>query len=468
MTTSREILRTSAICLTVCLLSSCSHPTQTAKPPPPAPKSSNAPIAAGPLMDEHISFEFAVYYLPRPTQDPLAELDLLLNDKGRGFRRVNEVKGTENSRTLSARLETDAGANYPPLDPKSLQYFGRGLSQDQAERLQKTESVLIVDFAYPKKHVFAGLRSAQELTLALAQATGGLIWDEMTRETFSPEAWQKSRIAEWNEEVPNATKHTVIHSYKDGEYVRAITLGMEKFGLPDIVVEDFSWSLNRNVGHIINLFSQALVEGTELTKPGEFDLDFRTIKNAKVRDPQVSTLKPNGTGIALLALRKGTWEEGDPSNRLIEITFERGTGPDVHAQQEQVVSAAFGWEDSITRIKHDEALLEVSRKARSKLPSLRKEFNKGLAPGEFIQVKAPFETPEGGHEWMWVEITVWKGDKIGGILRNEPFDIPDLHAGQVVEVSEAEAFDYLRTHADGTVEGNETSVLIEQQSQNQQ
>lgn len=173
-----------------------------------------------------------------------------------------------------------------------------------------------------------------------------------------------------------------------------------------------------------------------------------------------------------LVLQLHRWEEqhhhgpiGDPMNRLIEITFDRGIGPDLHAKQEQVVGAAFGREDSVAQIKHDEELKNASRRSRTKLPALQVEFNKGLAPGEFIQVKAPFDTPDGGHEWMWVEVSSWKGDKITGLLKNEPFNIPTLHGGQVVEVSESKVFDYIWRHADGTQDGNETGKLIEKRSQ---
>ena len=231
------------------------------------------------------------------------------------------------------------------------------------------------------------------------------------------------------------------------------------------VIDQFSWSLQRNMGHIVNLFGQAIAEGATVTKVGEFHLDFRSIKNATVRESQMTTLKPNGTGIAQLSLRKGTWEEGDPYHPLIEITFERGNGPDIHAKQVDIVSRAFGSEDSIARIQHDDEFEEASRKARERLPSLRVEFNKGFAPGEFLLVKAPFATPDDGHEWMWVEVNKWQGDDITGSLQNDPFDIPDLHAGQTVEVSESEVFDFLRVHADATTEGNETSNVIEKQSQ---
>ena len=212
------------------------------------------------------------------------------------------------------------------------------------------------------------------------------------------------------------------------------------------------------------MFAQSLAEEPTIAFPGDFDLEFKAIKNAKVREPQVTTLKPNATGVALLKLKKGTWEEGDPKNRLVEITFDRGRGPDIHAKQDQVLSAAFGWEDRATLVKNNEELEAASRQARTKLPRLQAEFKKGLPPGEFIEVKAPFSTPSGGIEWMWVEVITWDGDKISGLLKNEPFNIPTRHGGQSVEVSESKVFDYLRRHADGTTEGNETSKIIEKLS----
>jgi uncharacterized protein YegJ (DUF2314 family) len=218
------------------------------------------------------------------------------------------------------------------------------------------------------------------------------------------------------------------------------------------------------MGHLINLFGQALAEGATIQKDGEFDLDVRAIKNPKVREPQVKALGANATSIALLSLKQGVWENGDPKNRLIEITFDRYAGPDAHARQEKMLDGLFGSKDSVVRVKHNEELLEASRRAKEKLPALRKAFNAGLAPAEFILVKAPFKTPNGGNEWMWVEVTSWQGDEIRGLLKNEPFNIPNLHGGQIVTVSEAGIFDYIRKHANGTKEGNETSAIIEKAS----
>ena len=71
---------------------------------------------------------------------------------------------------------------------------------------------------------------------------------------------------------------------------------------------------------------------------------------------------------------------------------------------------------------------------------------------------------------MWIEVTAWNGNKIKGLLKNEPFHIPTLHGGQIVEVNQQDIFDYLRQHPDGKQDGNDTSEIIlkMQQEKNKQ
>jgi len=78
-----------------------------------------------------------------------------------------------------------------------------------------------------------------------------------------------------------------------------------------------------------------------------------------------------------------------------------------------------------------------------------------------IQLKLPFATADDGTEWMWVEVLRWNDDTIEGLLSNEPFNVPDLHAGQRVTGSMDDVFDYIYRRGDGKVEGNQTSVIIE-------
>lgn len=90
----------------------------------------------------------------------------------------------------------------------------------------------------------------------------------------------------------------------------------------------------------------------------------------------------------------------------------------------------------------------------------RAAFARGLQPGEYISVTAPFAKASGGSEWMWVEVSKWQGEKIEGVLKNEPYEVPSLHAGQMVQVSQGKVFDYIRRYPDGKQEGNSTAAII--------
>lgn len=447
-----NIIKTNLFFLVLATLSFFSSPLLAAKEQPLVP--------AGSLMSKSIHFQFAVYYLPTPKKDPVKVLKKLLRAKGTSFKLVDKISKSPKRLYIQARLEKNVAKEYSAPDLDSLKYSGRGLSKKQARALQKSQQALIVNFAYPSKDVWNGLHAATELMESLARKTNGILWDEMTRETFSLAAWKDRRLANWKNGVPDISKHITIHAYKSGEFIRAITLGMEKFGLPDVVVDNFAWSSNSSVGSVMNLFSQVMAEGAVVTKAGEFDLNIKSIKHPGVREPQLKSLMKNAKAVARLSLRQGIWEEGDPRNHLIQLKFDRYKGHDVHAKLDAMISSLFGSEDSIKYIKHNAALEIESEKAKARLPALRKDFNAGLQPGEFIQVKAPFPVPGGGSEWMWVEVSKWKGNAIEGLLKNEPFNIPDLHAGQMVKVNQQDVFDYIRRYPNGKEIGNKTAEII--------
>lgn len=432
-----------------------------------APKAvPGAPVPAGsPQQTGPIRFQFAIYYAVTPAADPMGALRGVLGKTSSGPKLLASMPAPASitAPVVFANWNTTTVLKeYRAPSMEMLQRFGRGISREQAEALQKADKALILDFAHPAQQSSAAMQKALQVTLQVARDTNGLLWDEETREVFSPDEWQKRRIDTWAAGVPDVAQHVTIHAYRSGDLVRAITLGMAKFGLPDVVVSDFSWSSNRPMSNLVNSFSQAMAEGATLAQPGQYDLDLRALKHAAARDPMLANLKPNAAAVARLALVNGTRESGDPQNRLYEIRFDRYKGPDRYAQQTALLVSAFGAdEDGVTRLKHNDELLAASKKAGAQLPRLRDAFAKGLQPGEYILVKAPFTTRGGGNEWMWVEVARWNGDAIEGLLKNEPVDVPALHAGQMVKVSQAKVFDYMRRYADGREEGNETSKIIE-------
>jgi len=426
--------------------------------------SESEPYPRGPLLQGPIHFVYAIYYTEQPVSQPVAALNEAIKDAGGPSQLTEKLPPDAGAAFVAATLDSHIAEDYPPPSLTMIGNFGRGVTREQALALQKSTSALVLEFAHPASMSTAALRAADKVLLLTAEKTGGFLWDEETREIFTPAEWRRRRLDTWQADIPDVRAHTVIHAYKDDKLVRAVTLGMAKFGLPDIVVNDFSWSNDKPVGNLINIFAQASIEGASLTESGAMDLDLRSVRHQAFKKAVVDSSLPNATALARLALFKGRWEEGDPHNRLIEIGFGRYAGVDNSARQSAMLDTLFGSSDGVVRVKHTDPILAASQAAKAKLPALREEFNRGLQPGQYFMLKAPFSTPTGGREWMWVEVLAWKGTAVQGLLRNEPSYVPTLHAGQTVNISQDEVFDYIRVDGKGIREGNETGKLMLEQS----
>lgn len=428
-------------------------------------------ISARSAMQEYIQFEFAVYILPgnirRSELQQLDNLSILIKTRYPKLNLVQELPEHPDEMFVRVRFDTNVRKDYPPPDGSMLEHSAFGLTPAQKKALQGSKDALILRFAHSKSQVWIALKTANELIEDVARQHGGVIWDQTTRQVFTPGEWHKTRLSPdtWVDRVPNIASQTVIHFYPNGEYAREITLGMEKFGLADVVVEELPQSSNGSVSSLINLYCQYLAENEFVNTEGDLKLDVQRIRNKQRRDAQLESIKPNGLGHACITLKLGYWEEGDPQNRLVELSGDRYSGHDSHAKQDNLISSLYGWDDKVHAVTHTAELLEESRKEKAELPELRKAFNAGLEPGEYIQLKAPFVIPDGGHEWMWVEVTQWNNGRIKGSLQNTPDRIPTLHSGQVVEINEDDVFDYIRYYADKHQEGNTTGRILEKMNQ---
>jgi uncharacterized protein YegJ (DUF2314 family) len=407
-----------------------------------------------------IEITYALHFAPEPRGDVLAQATALLKSQFPTLKRLTSRDEQVGEPAVYLEKLDMKAEGFEPPSMESLKYYGRGVTREQAEAMQKSTVAVGVTFTYRAAEALKGVSQANALMKELATRTAGLIWDVETRELYTPQSLAQRRMTPTDHGFPDVRDHITIHAYQATEYVRAITLGMRKFGLPDIVVDDFAWSLNNQMGNTINFFAQSLLEGATPAL-GSYDFDVRKLKHAKVRTAYENNVLTDSQPVALLSLADGVADEGDPENRLLELRFDRYAGKTVHEKHQKFSSTFYGSVDTVSRIKHNDAIRAASERARKQLPALRKAFNAGLQPGERILLKAPFETSGGGNEWMWVEVNSWKGGNIKGLLDNEPSDVPALHAGATVEINEQEVFDYIRYKPDGTEEGNETGREIE-------
>lgn len=419
-----------------------------------------APWLSGSPRADGAGFQYAVYFLPGAPADTLASVDQAAK-KLPELHVVRVFPGKVPTRAVvRPTVIRDVQEEYRPPNLETLRYKGRGLSPEQAQRLQGSKEALLLDVVYPAGGAQASVRAASLLVADVARRTNGLIWDEETREVFSVEEFTRTRLDTWQAGLADVKSHITAHVYQHGEGLRAITLGMRKFGLPDIVANRVTGTTTERVGFLMNAFSQALVEGAVFGKPGEYELSLANLRHPVVRGRYQSLVQKNGKGTVRLTFGEAARDEGDPDNRLLELTFDGYPGREAMNRQVAVLDAMWGFSDDIVSIKHDQELEAASRKARAQLPALQRAFSAGRKPGELYLVKAPFKSPDGRSEWMWVEVRQWREGRISGVLQNRPRWIPALQAGQIVDVKEAEVFDWLHQHPDGRTEGNETEAII--------
>lgn len=414
-------------------------------------------VAAGALAGPEFRFSLGVYHLKRPAQDPRAVFDRLAKAQ-RGLVVSNALrKGPVPAPAVW--LETPPVSDFPPPAPQVLNHLARGLSEDQKRALASAHAVSALLFAGPAAEALPAYRQALALVDSLVSECGGVIWDDGARLMLSPEAWAE-RLEGWSAEgLTDVRPHISIAAYREGELLRMVTLGMRKFALPDVVVNQVA-THDDAMTPVINLLCQRLLEGARLERPGRLLLALDEVRHPGFLKSFEGSLFQNARKRATVDLAEGKPDQGDPDNRLIELVFP---GPVAGLQERHValVNELFGVKDSLLQVEHDGELLRASEKARQRVLTFKGRYATSVPVGEQLLVKAPFVTPKGGNEWMWVEVVRWEGKTIRGILQNDPFEVPGLKAGAHVEVDEGALFDYALTRADGSTEGNETGKLME-------
>lgn len=399
------------------------------------------PMPAGSLLADEVVLTFAVYALPSGKEDVETAARAIHAERYAYLQSFEELEARAKP---GVRITVPPMAEFAAPDLETLSYFGRGLTDAEKQAVQSSPKVVVATFAVDIADAARVHRDALAMMGTIADRTGGLVWDEDTRELFSREAWKAREEAEIDDPKTIIT-HVVTHPYQEGELIRIVTLGMAKFGLPDIVVEDVPRTLIGHVGSIVDALAVTMAKDKTLARAGAMTIEPETIGEVSGRaEIQLAVAKPR---------------EGDPPNRLVQIVFP-GPAATLHVRQQTLVATLLGREEEISNVQHDQELLAASEAAKKELAALQSRFAKGMPEREALSVKAPFKTVDGGNEWMWVEVTAWNGDTIEGILLNEPGAVPGLEAGAKVQVETASVFDYIHELADGTQAGGKTNEIV--------
>lgn len=404
---------------------------------------------------------YCIYLLEEEDSISSEKLEKLVVELLPDFSIVDSLSDDDGKKELMFTYFSTPEEDYPAPDLEYLSFSSHGLTDQQKELLQNPARAVLLVFSGTNQNVIADQMQINQVVHSLVEPFGSaVVLDNVTMESFSSEAWETDRMVPFQGADPDITSQITIHFYREVEYCREITLGMSKFCLPDISIQNVSCNDGNSFGNLINLVAQTWLESPQVREDTTLVVDIDKLKNDGFRNKLNGSLEEKAEKRALIHLDFVLPQEGDDLNQQYEIVFKNEDYSSVQEEQTALISKLFGSSDAIDFIKHDEEILAASERAKQKLPELRELFNAGLPPGQSILLKAPFETDNGSNEWMWVEVTTWNGDKVKGILQNEPFEVSGLSAGAIVSFSQTDAFDYIHYFADGTSEGNETGKII--------
>jgi len=128
----------------------------------------------------------------------------------------------------------------------------------------------------------------------------------------------------------------------------------------------------------------------------------------------------------------------------------------------QVLADMCGTEEHMGAVPADSETMEIAhRKAMDELPTVKERMQRGLPLGSIVYVKHGFPTAHGDREFMWIAVQTWNGNRISGILANDPVDVPGRRTGDRVEIAETDVFDWMITYTDGKSEGGYTTKVVQ-------
>ena len=355
----------------------------------------------------------------------------------------------------------------PPTD--SLRALRAG--EAELRRFEASTHVALISAWDLVKAPSVGLWAALGAAIAVSRAYDGAVIDPSYPRLLSDE--ETDREFPENGAIVITHHIQVLYSLDRRGQTWMTTKGMGRFGLPELEMigvppnlPDMALPLVNGIASVL-LDSARAVEGEPGVRPRtwvvgpEIRLDTRQIARAHGEEGGDPEEGVRGWTTVRLEYRPG---------RRGHDSFLRLVPPRHHTGGQGVwLNAAlgdlFGVERTIVQVSdHDEAMARAQERAVATLPQTKARFQKGLGLGEQLYVKHAFpRDEEGQHEFMWVVVNTWKGDRIRGVLANDPAYRIDLRAGQTVDLTDADVIDWLLDRADGTHEGNFTGEVLSTQ-----
>lgn len=320
----------------------------------------------------------------------------------------------------------------PPEDTWDV--VARTLSASERASLHERTVALVVHAretggdAAPK-HVVA--RAALAAASVLATTWDGIVYDETLRRFESAESLAGRAIRAPLGAPAFTPAHIVLQSFEEDGHVRLLTLGMNRFGAPDVTMRGLTSRSADAAANLLNATAARFAAGVSSLPVTVTPNDLGEVSGFVPRGG--SSIDLDGFVPARVA--------GDPDNLLIELVPPGGPGP---GQWDRALAVLTAEADVQTR-GDDPKLAAIAKAARESLPRARAEAARDAGT---LFVKGPFPY-DGGQEFMWIKARRCDAHGCVGVMTNEPSYATWLHENDDAGVQTEEVVDWLLVLPDG-------------------
>jgi uncharacterized protein YegJ (DUF2314 family) len=338
-----------------------------------------------------------------------------------------------------------------------LPVVAKALTAAERVTVHKRPTVVVVRVGGPFSPKQLVARAGFALTASIAGRLEGLVYDETLRRIETASQFAEHAIVAPIGDPAFREDRIVIQFYQEEDgTARLISLGMRRFGAPDLEVRGAQVGAGRSLGNAMNAVAYRLAAGETLA-PLMVTLDDVVRATGK----SSAELHPGKAGPAteLVDLVVPPHQEGDPDNAIVRLVPPGGATPSGY---DDLVRGLFGVAEQLVDQNDDAALIAASERAARSFPAAVSRWKAMGSPRSTLLVKLPFAIPnDGGLEWMWVNVMSVQDTTISGSLANSPAYITDLKGGAPVRGKRKDLSDWLIKLPDGGTEGGETIRVLE-------
>lgn len=359
------------------------------------------------------------------------------------------------------------GSELPPIDHL------RPLGELEERRLEAATHAIVARAVDAPGMAPVGAACARQAAFVAAERLRGVVLDVACRRIVPIDRYAEPLDHE--QPLKLIREIAVLVSVDRRGLGWATTLGMRKFGLPDLEVRDVPPGLCTQIAWLVNSTARRLI--VTLSEQGDQaggeisvlrlspTLRVRYGDGVRARGGNENEPPPEGargwTEVAL-SFRPGRGGYDDFLRIEAPHPSRRSHGEWLYAALDDLCGGA----DPTMRVTSgSEAMADAHARARATLADVARRFRLGLPAGHTLYVKHGFPVSEELSEFMWIGVTQWAGGTVRGRLSNTPANRHDLRAGQSVAISEDNVYDWMIARPDGTVEGAFTQRALAEEGE---